>query len=313
LSEIDWREGDIVVKGMSTRPVHVESGEVVRFTREALEGMAEQVRTGFVPMTLEHLSILPPMGRWYEAEIVTAEDGADELLLYGRNLRRLRPLGADPDPWGLIPADISTERTEPAAIAEIALEPRNFESDAFNQAETTAPLRLTTETRWSVLPPLEWILVIPVVWGAARFAGSFLDELGRGLAQRTLAWIDGLAASAKDPERDQLVTLRFVLPDDSLILAFIPVPTGTMTVETVAPPALDKAGAVAELAGAQNAGLLGDVCQMALIWQDGEWHLAWWVAHDDSVRVTNWFLENEPDPSRFLGRPLLDLPLDPEP
>jgi hypothetical protein len=256
-------------------------------------------------MNLEHLAILPPVGRWYEAEIVTADDGEDELVLYGKQLKTLRPVGQDPDPWAVIPRDASADREQRAAIAEVSLEPRNFDEEDFNQAREKAPIDITSETRWSALPPLEWVLVIPVVWGASRFLGSFLDELGRAAAAGIVTWIDGLAQKAKDPERDRLVTLRFVLPDDSLILALIPVRTDETTIETEALAAIDAAGAVAELAGAQADGLLAEVRQMALIWKEDQWHLAWWVQDDETVRVTNWYLANEPDPARFLGRPLL--------
>jgi hypothetical protein len=49
---------------------------------------------------------------------------------------------------------------------------------------------------------------------------------------------------------------------------------------------------------------VGPARQSAFLWKDGGWHLGWSVLSDETIRVTNWFLANEPDPSRFLGRPM---------
>jgi hypothetical protein len=47
----------------------------VNFSREALESAAQQVATGFIPMSVEHLSYLPPRGRITRAEIETDAEG----------------------------------------------------------------------------------------------------------------------------------------------------------------------------------------------------------------------------------------------
>jgi hypothetical protein len=305
---VEWRESDVVAKGMSTRPVRLATGEVVRFTREALEGMAEQVRTGFIPIVIEHLSLLPPSGRWHSAEVVTADDGADELVLYGHTFRTLRPVGEDPDPWALVPSNRPVASTD-VSIASVGLEPRNFEPAIFEEARDNAPVAVREEQRWSELPPLEWVLVIPVVWGATKFLGSFLDEIGRESARAVFDWVSSLGSRAKDSERDQIITLQFALPGNDpigpLIYGFVPIEAGA-EIATDALPALDAAAPIAELAGAQaESGVMGDLQRAAFIWKDDAWHLAWWVVDDDAVRVTNWFLANEPDPARFLGRPLL--------
>src|SRR4051794_325779 len=98
-TSIDWRKGEIVVTAMSTRPISSVTGEILQFSAEALESMAEQVRPGFVPMVLEHLSLLPPVGLWHDADVLVADDGARELVLRGHALQILRPLSADPDPF----------------------------------------------------------------------------------------------------------------------------------------------------------------------------------------------------------------------
>jgi len=304
---IEWREGEVVATGMSTRPVRSSSGEIVRFTREALEGMVEQVQSSFISMSIEHLSLIPPAGRWHSAEVVTADDGAEELVLHGHTFRTLHPVGDDPDPWELLP-DNRPPASKRASIESIDLEPRNFEQVAFERARDSAPVPVQEEARWSELPPLEWVLVIPVIWGATRFLGSFLDELGRESAKAIVDWIASLASHAKDAERDRILTLQFALPGGDpigpLIYGFVPIEAES-EIGPEALRALEAATRIAELAGAQaESKVMGNLQRAAFFWKNGEWHLAWWVVDDDAVRVTNWFLANEPDPARFLGRPL---------
>jgi hypothetical protein len=286
----------------------MSNGEMVRFTRSALDGMAEQVQCGFIPIVIEHLCLLPPCGRWHSAKVVAADDGADELILYGRLFRTLHPVGADPDLWTLLRDDRPVADTCPS-IATINLEPRNFGQRAFAVAQDNAPVEIQEVARWSELPPLEWILVIPVIWGATKFLGGFLEELGKESALAAMDWIAALATHAKDPDRDRIITFQFTLPSESptgaRIDGFVPI-NASADITREALPALDGATRIAELAGAQAESLvMGDLRQAAFIWREGEWHLAWWVGSDDTVRTTNWFLANEPDPARFLGRPLL--------
>ena len=303
----NWEEADVVARLVSTRPTTLVTGERVVFARSALVDMVEQFENRFVSMTVEHLGMFPPIGRWYAAEIVRAEDGADELIARGRYLRRFHPVGADPDPRAAV-ASVAQHGDPPVDIAIEALmfEPRNYDRRRLQELLQTAPVKVEEEARWSALPPLEWVLAIPVVWGATRFLGSFLDTLGRETAVSLTQWLRQLSSAAKDGDRDRILTLRFVLEAGPLILAFIPVPRDAdFEGETL--DALDAAGVVAELAGAQSqASILGDLRLAAFIWADQEWHLAWWVGEDDIVRITNWFLANAPDPERFLGRPLLD-------
>ena len=104
--------------------------------------------------------------------------------------------------------------------------------------------------------------------------------------------------------------MQFALPGGDpvgpLILGFVIVEHAADLVEEVM-PALEAATPLAELAGAQaESQVMGDLQRAAFIWKDGEWHLAWAVVRgEDTVRVTNWYLVNAPDPARFLGRPLL--------
>jgi hypothetical protein len=154
------------------------------------------------------------------------------------------------------------------------------------------------------------VLSIPVLWGVTKFAGSFLDALGNESARAVVEWISRLSAKAKDGDRDRIVTLLFELPSVDgvvpLIYAFIPVDADASVVDTTM-PAIDLAGMIAEVAGAQaELDVLGALRRAAFIWSGGAWRLAWWVADDTTVRITNWFLDNQPDVSRYLGRPLLE-------
>jgi hypothetical protein len=300
-------DDDMVAKAASTRLVPLATGEMVRFTRDALESIIEHVERGFVPMTLEHLTFLPPVGRWHSGELVMAEDGADELILRGRYLTRLRPVDADPDLWRFLDARTEGAPAPPESveIEHVGFAPRIFDDAAVERAKASAPVPVEEEERWSVLPPIEWVIAIQVTWALTRFVGSFLDTLGRETAESLVRWLRELSAGAKDSERDRIVTLRFVLPDETYVYGFIPVAADN-ELDVHVLPALDSAGRVAEIAGAQAAReILGECRQAAFLWKDGAWHLAWSVLSDDTVRVTNWFLANEPDPTRFLGRPLL--------
>jgi hypothetical protein len=287
--------------------VQLTTGERVAFTREALEGIVEQVESRFIPMSVEHLSFLPPVGRWHKGEIIQADDGAQELILRGRYLKRLHPVNADPDPWEFLSARTANAPAAPQLIEieDVSFASRVFDQEAVESAKLDAPVPVSEEERWSTLPPIEWVIAIRVVWGMTRFFGSFFDTLGRETAEALVRWLRDLSAAAKDGERDRIVTVRFVLPNETIVYGFIPIAADDPFDDQLV-PALDSAGRVATFAGAQaTAEILGDARQAAFLWRDGDWNLAWSVHADDTVRVTNWFLANEPDPTRFLGRPLV--------
>ena len=73
--------------GLSTRPTAVAGKDRrVSFALELLHDIVRQVRDGFIPMSTEHLDYLPPIGRWYDGEVVQAPDGEWELFLVGQQL-----------------------------------------------------------------------------------------------------------------------------------------------------------------------------------------------------------------------------------
>lgn len=112
---------------VSTRPVRLRGEDrVVGFTREAMEGMADQITQGFVPLNYEHLLFLPPMGRIDVATVRVADDGESELHVEGRDLRAY----AIPDgPDMLAIADDLPEISSPELSIELSYTPRNFDEE----------------------------------------------------------------------------------------------------------------------------------------------------------------------------------------
>ena len=118
---------------------------------------------------------------------------------------------------------------------------------------SSAPIPLVHEHRWSELRPLEWIIAIPVVWSAVRFAGFFFDELGRASAQALAKWLSNSSEGAQSPERDWVVTLRFEIEGSTRVYGFIPVLSGAGDEEERISVGLSSASVVASLAGLQAA------------------------------------------------------------
>jgi hypothetical protein len=304
VSEDAWENKRIVIRAGSTRTVELTTGERVRFAKEALEGVASQVRSSFLPMHVEHLAVLPPVGRWVDAKVVEADDGEFELLMEGELIPQLVHRGEDFDPLALMPADTATGEV-PKTTLRVLTESRNFEDEDFQAIRRGAPIEVGQENRWASLPPLEWVFVIPVVWGAVRFAGSFFDELGRISAQKVAAWIEVSSKRSREPQRDRLVTLRFDLPGGGFVSGYIVGPHDG-DAEAATADGLSAAGALAEWVGAQvELGLIPGLQRAAFVWNEGRWNLAWYVTDGSAVYTTRWFERNAPDATRILGRPIL--------
>jgi hypothetical protein len=165
-----------IYPGISTRGARLADGEAVRFSREALDSVARQVGSGFVPMGTEHLTYLPPRGRLTRAEVVTDNAGESELVLYGTDLPVHAAANLSLDPamdQGEEPAEILRDFT-------MGAEPRNYTPAAWQELLAYAPTEITEQVAWSELPPLVWMLYIAVSWGAIRFAAYS----SRGWARR---------------------------------------------------------------------------------------------------------------------------------
>ncbi len=304
MSEEGWEKKSLVIRAASTRTVELPTGERVRFAKEALEGVANQVRSSFLPMHVEHLTVLPPIGRWVDAQVVEADDGEFELLMEGEYLPQLVRSGEDFDPFALLPGEAAAGKV-PEMHLRVLTESRNFEEEDFQAIRQDAPVEIGQENRWAILPPLEWVFVFPVVWGAIRFAGSFFDELGKISAQKAAAWLEGSSRRAREPQRDRLVTLRFDLPGGGFVSGHIVAPHDGEAESTTA-EGLAAAGALAEWVGAQvELGLIPGLQRAAFVWAEGRWNLAWYVTDGSAVYTTHWFERNAPDATRILGRPIL--------
>lgn len=298
---------EIVARGMTTRPVRIAGDQFdTVITRQALEGMARQVREGHVAMTPEHLSYLGPIGRWVDAEVVDLPDGHGELRMYGEFIDSLSPRHTDPPI--LLQLDDLPE-SEPPDVLDLtcSVELRIFEDADHSAIKESAPFALHHQHRWAELPPLEWVIGIPVLWGATKFAGAFFSELGRSSAEAVVEWFKKWSGRAQQNDRDWIVTLRFDLEDGSSVSGYIPVTAHDEQSARDLIAALESAGVVASLAGTQSERqILGEVKEVAVIYdhQDG-WQLGWWT---DGERVfkTLWFDKNKPAPERFLGRPLFE-------
>jgi hypothetical protein len=249
-------------------------------------------------MVYEHLSILPPMGRWVDGEIATADDGESELALFGELLTQFRAAGEVLDPFR---AEMPDTSSEVVIFASIEAEPRNFWADAWTSAKSTAPLPVHETNKWAGLPPLEWVIAIPVTWGVAKFAGGFLGESGKQLAQSLASWLRDVSRRAKEPKRQRYVTLALELADGRAVFGFLPFgPDDDELLQVV--QGLTQATVLAEVAGAQNAGLTERAYRVAYIFDGSTWRLAWFVTDEGAFR-TSWYDENAPDIEQYLGRP----------
>ena len=295
-------EEQLRVQALSTRDITLSTGERYRFAPEALIDMLAQVRANSIPMVAEHLHILPPMGRWFDGEVVTADDGEQDLYLLGEPLRLFRlQAGEEEKLTSEVRKALSTPSVPLSLAAEFRLEGRNFDDDVLAELTRTAPLPVKEEHRWAALPPLEWIIAVPVVWGATRFAGSFFDTLGTEAAKSIVDWIKRFRSRSRESDRHALVTVSFELPGSRTVLASYVLPPEGVYEELAL--ALNRVGSVAEFVGAHaEAGLLPDLRRACFLYSEGRWRLAW-IATEDSAFYTKWFEDHPISPSRFLGHP----------
>jgi hypothetical protein len=251
-------------------------------------------------MNLEHLSFLPPIGRWSDGEIKELDDGEQQVLLYGIPLPHYEATADLADPF--IPT-LSSDMAAPTVTATICAEARNFEPEDWSTSISESPLPVVETHKWTALPPLEWMLAIPVTWGAVRFVGSFLDRLGAAAADGLVDWLKRTSRKAKEAERDRFVTIALELEDGRAVYGFVPFSADDDELVVVR-RALETGGRLAEVAGAQNDGTTQSAHRIAYLFDGVDWHLAWFVT-DSGVYRTRNFAENAPQPERFLGYPML--------
>lgn len=288
--------------GPTTRPTTLTSGDRIAFTKEALEQAVADINTGFMPMPVEHLSYLPPIGRVAEGELIEADGDfwlaiRDEVLFPGTSPDLTLPE---------IAAETNGEE-DPAAHLSVALgtEPRNFAETDFAEIRQEAPSDIGSHALHSDLPPLIWSFSVGItglgVLGAKAFVTEFCKQLGTDSATAFVDWLKSASSRAKEIERDQLASFRLETSTGINVLAFCPFnPAADETLTELASAISRITDVAAFTAGGAHNGHAANVRQIAFIWDVGAWHLAWW-ASDIGSFATPWLQANAPDPGRFLG------------
>ena len=282
----------------STRPVRLrDEDRVVSFAPEALEGMAAQITQGYIPLNYEHLTFLPPIGRIDNATIHVAYDGESELLIAGRSMPNHRIVDRLDLPSTL---DDLPEVSSPELSIRLNYTPRNFDQEIAREILEECGDIADPHERWAELPPLEFVLLIPVVWSAGKFFGSFLSALGKAAGDALAAKISSWARKSKHPSRTIIFALQFELPDGSNICGYVLSTSEQLrvSIDTV----LEMSEELAVVAGLQNEmTIFPNLKEAAFFLADGKWHLGWWT---DGERVfhTAWLDTNPPDIDGVLGR-----------
>ncbi len=291
---------------VTTRPVRARGDDhLTRFAPDCLHDMARQVEDNCVWFNIEHLSFLPPFGRWRSAEIELCEDGEEELFFDGEELPHY--VGSfDDDALYERVAHLAV-RPAPSVKAEIHYDRRNHDRPTARDIKLESRCPARARERRAELPPLEYVLSIPVVWGAARFAGAFLEELGRAAGEALAGKIRTWAGKSKQPDRSLVFAVKFKLDDHRRLRGFVI--AGPSEGDEVLERALDNVEHLATIAGFQaEQDLLPGMIESAFFFDGERWRLGWWT---DGERViqTSWLQQNPPDVVGVLGRPPLEPPL----
>jgi hypothetical protein len=271
-----------------------------------MEQAIDQVRQTFVPIGFEHLDFLPPWGRIYDGEIVEASDGEKDLVMKARELPQFDWSGVDIQ-IGAIVADLPEHEPVTFDFA-VTFEKRNFSAEVLAQLEAEAPVPLREQVKWSILPPIAFVIAFPVIWGAVRFAGAFCEELGRTAAQALVAWLKKASDGSLEPTRGRSYTISFELGEHKSIDGFILIEPDDPEGQQKLADAFESSSVLAAFAGHQKEiGFFPNLVRASFIFDQGSWKLAWWT-DGKSVFRSSWYQANSPDSARFLGRPPLDLP-----
>jgi hypothetical protein len=286
---------------LSTRPIQARGDDhVTKFASGCLHDMTRQVRDGYVWLSVEHLSVLPPLGRWRDAQVELCEDGEEELFFTGEDLPHYV---GDFDDSALqrVIAGLPIS-SAPTIAPELHYDRRNYDWATALEIEQECDCPAHGHERWAELPPLEFALAIPVVWGATRFAGAFLDELGRAAGQALASKIRSWAGKCKDPNRSQVFVVVFRLDEHTTLRGCVVVPPSDP--ENLLQRAWNSVEALATVAGLQaDRDFLPGMVDSAFFFDGDRWQLGWWT---DGERVieTTWLRDNPPDTNGILGRPL---------
>ncbi|WP_419554438.1 hypothetical protein [Candidatus Poriferisodalis sp.] len=284
---------------LSTRPVDFpEDGHSVCFTRDALEGVAAQINERQIPLNREHLRFVPPLGHVTSAQVEEAEDGEFELHVKGTYVTQTveeRDLDLSLSSDGLLnAADVQLQ-------INVEFTPRNFDPDVATEIADHLGDKARQNERWAELPPLEFALVVPMLWGAVRFAGAFFDALGQAAGQSLASKVASWCRRSRQPERVPVIAIYFEMPNGRFVSGYS-ISSGR-DAESAVSQLLQHAECLAEIAGfLSQSQILPGMRDAAFFLQDGEWQLGWWN-DDRNVYETSWFRGNRPDLSQFLDGP----------
>lgn len=282
---------------ISTRPVKARGDDhVTVFASECLQSMARQVREGVVWLNVEHLTFLPPVGRWRDGEVIVCDDGEEELFFSGEGL---------PHYWAEYDEAARDEflarlptKESPALSVELSYDRRNFDRVTAEQLESDFDIPTHRRDRWAALPPLEYILTIPVAWGAAKFAGSFLDALGRAAGEGVVEKLRSWAKRSKKPDRSMVFVIELKISNQSGMRGVViaPASDGTRLLER----AWENIELLATLAGLQaEQDVLPQMVDSVFFFDGERWRLAWWTDGERVIK-TVWFQKNPPDTTGLL-------------
>jgi len=286
--------------GISTRTVRLSDGSFVSFAAEAVADSVEQVRQSPLPLVVEHLNYLPPLGWITDGEVVVGSDGESDAVWRGHAIsqRRIEDLTI-----GRVDLPATEEVPNDLQI-EVSAEPRNFEPNVWQEIKASSPAKVREYTAWSDLPPIVWAITVMLTWGGAKFAGAFLEDLGTASGKRVAEWIASASRRSREQGRDALVELRLELPTTQVLLGYCPVSaSGPESIADLEDAFAQTVGLSDFASSIVDDGRYSGLLRAAFVWDSGSWRLGWWATATE-VYVTEWFTDSHPDPERFLGRPL---------
>lgn len=294
------QDGERMWRGMiaSTRSVRLRGEDrIVKFERTALDDMERQLNEKFMPLNHEHLEFMPPIGRIDVATVRVAEDGESELHVSGSLLQN-RVVFLEKDLFVLhheIPKIDSLDLS-----VSVVYEPRNFEESVARSIEEELGQHAQPVERWAELPPLEFALFVPVIWGAAKFTGAFLEALGQAAGSALAEKISSWTRRSKQPNRTVVFAVKFQISDYSTICGYVLATQDE--IQTAVDRALEASEELAVIAGLQKEKELLPAMKDAVFFLDeGQWHLGWWT-DGETVFRTIWFESNPPDVDGVLSR-----------